>query len=289
MSEVWTVKRVLEWATGFLQTHGSESPRLDAQLLLGHVCGLDKVQLYVQFERPLLSGELAAFRDFIKRRAGAEPVAYILGKKELYGRSFSVDGRVLVPRPETEHLIDLVLAHVRGRGLETPHIVDVGVGSGTIAVTLAAELPGAVVLGVDLSPGALAVAAVNAEQHQVRERVKLVKGDALDPVRSSASVDVVVSNPPYLDDALMASLPRDVRDYEPHLALFGGADGLDVHRKLALGAARVLRPGGLLAVELSGDRQADEVAALWSQAFDAPVVTRDFRQISRVLSATRHA
>lgn len=289
MTEASTVKRVLDQATGYLAQKGSESARLDAQLLLGHVCDLDKVQLYVQYDRPLLAGELAAFRDLVKRRARGEPVAYILGKKEFYGRPFSVDARVLVPRPETEHLVDVALKYVRDGGIEAPRIVDVGTGSGALAVTLAAELPGAVVAAIDVSPDALTLAALNAERHGVRDRVRFVRGDALDPIATEGSADVVVSNPPYLDDALMATLPPDVRDHEPRLALYGGPDGLDVLRRIHTGAIRVLKPGGLLAVEVAGDAQAEALAALWRDggAFEPAETVRDYQKLARIVWALR--
>ncbi|MEC8022884.1 MAG: HemK/PrmC family methyltransferase, partial [Myxococcota bacterium] len=163
MAEMWTIGKLLTWATDWLKGQGSASARLDAQLLLGHVCGLDKVHLYVQFDRPLAQNELAVFRDLVKRRAAGEPVAYILGKKEFYSREFQVDSNVLVPRPETEHLVDCVLAYLRQRDAEeateempfSPRIVDVGTGSGAIAITVAAEVEHAIVVGIDISAAAL--------------------------------------------------------------------------------------------------------------------------------------
>lgn len=290
MSEVWTIKRLLEWSTDFLKKSGSESPRLDSQLLIGHITGLDKVQLYVQFDRPLGTGELATYRTLVKRRGGGEPVAYILGFKEFYGRRFTVDGHVLVPRPETEHLVDAALAHLREKAPASPRIVDVGTGSGAIAISLACELEEAVVVGVDVSAEALEVASRNAELLGVRDRVKLARGDVLSPIKSEASVHAVVSNPPYLDDALMATLPRDVRDHEPHLALYGGPDGLDVLRRLTDGARRVLVDGGMLAVELAGESQSAALRVLWEQSdFEDIQSVADYAGIARVLTATRRA
>ena len=297
MAEMWTIGKLLTWATDWLKGQGSASARLDAQLLLGHVCGLDKVHLYVQFDRPLAQNELAVFRDLVKRRAAGEPVAYILGKKEFYSREFQVDSNVLVPRPETEHLVDCVLAYLRQRDAEeateempfSPRIVDVGTGSGAIAITVAAEVEHAIVVGIDISAAALEVAKRNATVLDVRERVKLAQGDTLAPIRSAHSVDVVVSNPPYLDDALMSTLPKDVRDFEPHQALYGGADGLDIQRRLLEGAKRVLKPGGLLAVELASTDQAQELGALWSKTglFHEPTTVQDYQGHGRVLHARR--
>jgi release factor glutamine methyltransferase len=285
----WTIKGILEWSSDYLERSGSDSARLDAQLLLGHVLELNKVQLYVQYDRPLMNRELEPYRALLKRRANGEPVAYILGEREFYGRPFQVDRRVLVPRPETEHLVDAVLAHIKAAEIDAPRIVDVGTGSGALAITLACELPQAIVLGIDQQAEALEVAALNADRNEVRERVKLSQGDVLTPIRSEASVDVIVSNPPYLDDALMQSLPRDVRDFEPHTALHGGPDGLDIHRRLHTQALRVLRPGGLLAVEVAGDTQAQALRALWEQGggLQTIEIREDYAGIPRIVLGTR--
>jgi release factor glutamine methyltransferase len=289
MQQTWTVGSMLDWATQWLTKKGSESARLDAQLLLGKVCSLDKVQLYVQFERPLGDQELNDFRELIKRRAEHEPVAYILGEKEFYGRHFTVAPGVLIPRPDTEHLIDAVLAAV-GTDTETaPNIVDVGTGSGAIAVTLALELPNATVLGIDNSKDALVQATANAEKHQVRDRVRFVHGNLLAPLEKSACVDVVVSNPPYLDDELMASLAPDISEYEPKLALYGGADGMELLVPLIDESARVLRPGGVLALEISGGEQARSVMQILEDKaeFENVRASNDYQQIPRIVAASR--
>ena len=286
----WTIERMLNWGTDYLKRSGSPSARLDTQLLIGHVCGLDKVQLYVQFERPLQPDELDALRALFKRRAGHEPVAYILGTKAFYGRDYDVDTTVLIPRPETEHLVDAVTEYLDEKDIEAPNIVDVGTGSGCITVTLAAEWSGALVLGVDISADALRMAAHNADKHAVRERVKLTQGHLLEPVQTQASVDVIVSNPPYLDAPLMESLMADVRDYEPTTALDGGRDGLDLIRPLIDDSARVLKPGGLLAMEIAHDAQAAAVQALLEEhpAFSTRQTIPDYAGIARVVTATRN-
>jgi len=288
-SASWTIERMLNWGTDYLKRSGSPSARLDTQLLICHVCGLDKVQLYVQFERPLQPDELTALRDLFKRRAAHEPVAYILSQKAFYGRDYEVDSTVLIPRPETEHLVDAVMEYLDENDLETPNIVDVGTGSGCIAVTLAAEWSGAVVLGIDVSGDALRMAAKNADIHAVRDRVKLTPGHLLTPVQSQQSVDVVISNPPYLDAPLMETLMADVRDYEPVGALDGGADGLDLIRPLIEESARVLKPGGLLAMEIAHDEQAAAVQALLEQhgALTYQATIPDYAGIARVVTATR--
>ncbi len=329
----WTVGRIVGWAAEYLKRHGASSSRLDSQLLLGHVTGLDRVQLYVQFDRPMLPDELDSFRELVKRRVAGEPVAYILGSREFFGHSFRVNRHVLIPRPETEILVDAVIrwarpkpalksveemeadartateaqarAVVDGEPVGTPavlespaespiieaplRIVDVGVGSGAIAISLAIALPVATLVGIDISPDALEVAAQNADRLGVRERVKLVRGDGLGPLKNAASVDVVVSNPPYLDAPLMATLEKDVRDFEPHGALSGGDDGLSMIGPLVADAVRVLKPGGLLAIEVAGTDQAAAVRDLIAHtgAFESAAILDDYSRRGRVVTAIR--
>jgi release factor glutamine methyltransferase len=280
---------MLDWATKWLAGKGSESPRLDAQLLLGSATGLDKVQLYMQFERPLMPAELEGFRELIKRRANHEPVAYILGTKAFYGHNFAVAPGVLIPRPETEHLVDQVLTSLGSDREQEYQIVDVGTGSGAIAISLALALPAATVLGIDTSSNALQQAAANAQQHEVRERVRLVEGSCLAPIEQSACVDVVVSNPPYLDDVLMASLAPDISEYEPTLALYGGCDGLDIVRRLIDESVRVLKPSGLLAMEISGAEQARATVAILeaNTQYEQIAVSNDYQNIPRIVAAHR--
>ena len=223
------------------------------------------------------------------QRHRLKQVAYILGEKEFYGRPFSVSPAVLVPRPETEHLVDAVLEYVANAAIDAPRIVDVGTGSGCIAITLAKELPKSVVVGIDTSADALAQAAANADTLDVRDQVKLSTGHILSPIKSPESVDVVVSNPPYLDAKLMSTLPRDVADHEPELALTGGPDGLDVVRPLIQSAVSVLKPGGFLALELAGKDQIEQVRGILtdSGAFEAAAVIDDYQQIPRVITAKK--
>lgn len=255
----WTIERILKTTHDYFAGKGLDSPRLDAELLLAQVLGVKRVVLYTHFDRPLSDAERDAYRVLVKRRAAFEPVAYILGEREFYGRAFQVQRDVLVPRPETEHLIDEVVAWVKTRELATPRIVDVGVGSGAIAVTLALELPQATVHAVDLSAAALQVARDNASR--LGAQVTFHEGDLLGPVKDDATFDIVVSNPPYIGTSERDQVQRDVLDHEPHLALFAGEDGLAVIRRLVVDAAAVVRARGLLAFEL-GDTQKEAVRAL---------------------------
>lgn len=251
MSETWTIRRVLDWTRGHFEKQAVDSPRLTAELLLGHVLQLPRVKLYMDLDRPLSKEELATYRALIQRRLAGEPTQYVIGHKEFYGRRFAVDARVLVPRPETELLVEAAL---RAVPKDAPaRVLDLCTGSGCVAVTIAAERPQASVWATDLSPGALAVAKANAEALGVDGRVTFFEGDLLAPVPPEARFDVIVSNPPYVKSGEIAGLQRELQQ-EPRLALDGGADGLDVLRRLVPAALARLKPGGLLALEIGEDQ-----------------------------------
>jgi release factor glutamine methyltransferase len=251
VTTVRTVMEVVRLSTGYLQGHGSGSPRLDAELLAATALGIRRLDLYLQFDRPLDETQLSAIRELVRRRGEGEPVAYITGEREFYGRPFSVSAAVLIPRPETETLVDLALKRIRAVSQDgsTPRIADLGTGSGCVALTLVAEIPAATVVATDLSAAALAVAAANAHRHGLAARVELVAGSWAEPLRGR-EFDVVVSNPPYIPSAELAGLAGDVRDHEPALALDGGADGLDAYRALLPSLAAILAPRGWAAVEI---------------------------------------
>jgi len=252
--EVWTVGRLLGWTTDWLATRGSDSPRLDAEVLLAHVRGCPRIALYTAFEEPVDDAQRARFRDLVKRRGGGEPVAYLVGSREFFSLPFRVSPAVLVPRPETEGLV------VRGidlcRPLERARIADVGTGSGAIAVALAKHLPRATVTAIDLSPEALEIARANVERHGVADRVALLAGDLLEGVEGP--FDLIVSNPPYVREDEFDGLPADVRLHEPRTALVSGPTGVEVIARLAATAVAKLAPGGWLVVEVG---PADEALA----------------------------
>lgn len=287
--EIWTIRRVLEWAAGDLRTRGADSPRLDVELLLAFVLGTNRIGLIVDPERPLASPELARYRALHKRRRAGEPIAYLLGVREFYGRPFRVDRRVLVPRPETELLVEVGLARTVERSLSLA-ILDLCTGSGCVAVTLARERPTARVLGTDLSRDALIVARENAERLGAVPRAWFRESDlfadlGLDRPGSPRSFDLVTANPPYVCTA--DDLPATVRDFEPHVALFAGDDGLSVVRRIVAEAPHHLRAGGVLALEI-GAGQAPEVAELFAAAGLVRVETKkDYAGIERVVSGVR--
>jgi release factor glutamine methyltransferase len=281
VTEIWTVLDVLKWTQGRFAERGIPTARLDAELLLADVLGRDRVGLYTHFDQPLGADELAKYRGLIKRRLAGEPVAYLVGKKEFRSLELVVDARVLVPRPETEHVVDVVLELLDGK--EAPRVVDVGTGSGAIALAVAKARPDARVLAVDRSPDAAAVARANAERLQLPVEVR--EGDLLAPVQADAPFDVIVSNPPYIPTAELSSLPREVLQ-EPKLALDGGPDGLTVIRPLVEAAKPLLTAAGSVVLEV-GAGQAPTVADLMlSLGFTNAQTRRDLAQIERVVYAS---
>lgn len=277
MTEPWTVLKVLRWTAGYLQEKGVDGARLDAELLLAEVLQLDRVGLYLNYDRPLEAGELAAYRQLVGRRARREPVAYILERSEFWSLPFEVCPGVLIPRPDTEVLVEEALARAAGDS----RILDVGTGSGAIAVALAHELSDARLLAIDLSEAALAVAQKNARSNGVGERIVFQPADLHQlPV---GPFELIVANPPYIPQPEMAALQPEVRDYEPQLALAGGDDGLDCYRALAAQASGCLSHGGWLLLEV-GIGQAEAVQQLLSQAGLEEIFCRnDYAGVSRVV------
>jgi release factor glutamine methyltransferase len=282
--EAWTVRRVLTWATEDLRARGSSSPRLDAELLLGMVLSADRIRLILDAERPLSKDELSAYKALHQRRRAGEPVAYLRGTREFYGRPFVVDKRVLVPRPETELLVEVALDRTRSLSLSA-RTLDLCTGSGCVAVTLGRERPTTRVLGVDVSAAALAVARENAIRLGAINTAFL-EGDLFAGLEGKL-FDLVTANPPYIADAEIPELPADVRDFEPRLALAGGHDGLDLVRRIIATAPRHTTTGSVVALEI-GAGQAPDVARLFEQAGYADVsIARDLAGHERVVSAKR--
>jgi len=246
--DVWTVGRLLTWTTDWLTTKGSESARLDAEVLLAHVRGCQRILLYTAFDTPVSDAERARFRELVKRRGDGEPVAYLVGNREFFSLPFAVSPAVLVPRPETEGLVVRVIDLCKP--LPAARIIDVGTGSGAIAVTLAKHLPRARLVATDLSPAALAMARENAARHGVAERIEFLECDLLSAPQAAGPWDVIVSNPPYVRDDEFDALPRDVRLHEPKAALVAGPTGVEVVARLAADAVGALATGGWLVVEI---------------------------------------
>jgi len=252
-AETWTLGRLLTWTTDYLKQHGSGSPRLDAEVLLAHARGCKRIDLYTAFDQPADEATRALFRDLVGRRAKGEPVAYLAGKREFFSLSFRVTRDVLIPRPETESLVVrlLDLAKTELAADKPLRIVDIGTGSGIIAICAARHLPQAEVTAIDSSEAALAVARQNADDHRVAGRIEFVHSDLFDAVSQEHRFHVVASNPPYVSESELARLPSDVRDFEPRQALVAGPRGTEVIERLTVQAAERLEPGGWLLVEIS--------------------------------------
>ncbi|MBM4356520.1 MAG: peptide chain release factor N(5)-glutamine methyltransferase [Deltaproteobacteria bacterium] len=284
-NEPWTIARVLRWSADDLKQRGSTSPRLDAELLLARVLGCDRVRLVIDAMRPLATEELLAYRELHKRRRRGEPVAYLLGEREFHSRTFVVDRRALVPRPETEHLVEVALERTRDRSLSA-RVLDLCTGSGCVAITVKKERPTNSVHASDTSPGALAVARENALR--LGALVAFVESDGFAALGHLAGkLDLVTANPPYIPDANHATLPIDVRDFEPRLALTSGPEGLDVTRRIVSEAPRMLAPGGLLAIEIDAPSAAAVVALFNAAGFREVQVTRDYAGRDRIVSGRR--
>jgi release factor glutamine methyltransferase len=270
----WTTLEVLNWTSQRFGEAGMESARLEAQVLLAHALGCTRVQLYTGFDKPLGEEELARIRGLIKRRLGGEPLAYVIGEQEFWSLPFWVDPAVLVPRHDTETVVQVVLdAIAPGERAAPRRVADLCTGSGILAVTLARELPGARVIATDVSPEAAAVARRNADRHAVADRVEVRVGDLLAPLAGEAPFDVVVSNPPYVATGDLAGLSAEVKR-EPRLALDGGPDGLDLVRRLVAGLPALVAPGGLIAIEHGFDQGDAARAIVDASGGFAPAATR---------------
>jgi len=267
-TQTWTPLPLIQTTAAFFAKKEIPTPRLDAEVLLCHVLGLSRrIELYTSFERPLTEGEVEGYRALVRRRVQREPVSHILGYREFMGIRFTVTRDVLAPRPETEILVEEAVRLLQERGesadAASARVLDLGTGSGCIAVSLAALCPRAAVLATDLSPAALAVACGNAESAGVADRVAFGEGDLFAAIPTGQTFDLILSNPPYVADGDPGVWP-EVRDYEPAMAVFCGADPYSFHRRIAAGVETWLNPGGWLLVEV-GQGQAQGVEAIWAE------------------------
>lgn len=282
-TRIWTIQSVLLWATQDFKKRGLESPRLEAEILLSETLQLDRVRLILDAARPLLTEELNRYKELIVRRRRGEPLAYILGRREFYGLTFQVDPRVLIPRPDSEILVDVALRRTQARAL-FGRALDLCTGSGCIAVSFAKARPTWQVTGSDLSEDALRVAQKNALRLGTIWGLRWLQGDLFEPLTESERFEIITSNPPYIRREELAELPEDVRDYEPRLALDGGDSGLDFYRRLTSQALQFLVRGGVLAVEIGWD-QAKDVSDLFQAAgFQEIEIDKDYGGRDRVVS-----
>lgn len=282
-SRTWTIRDVLDWATQDFAGRGIVSPRLDAELLVAKALETDRVGLYLDLNRPLVDQERSAIRPLVARRREREPVAYILGHRDFYGRRFKVTPDVLIPRPDTETLVDHALECIPEDA--ACRVLDVGTGSGAIAVTIAAERPLALVTATDISEAALKVASENAKQLEVANRIRFEHANLLSGVEQ---YDVIVSNPPYIAQSEMAALQAEIREHEPIAALEAGEDGLDVVRALLSASEPATASGAQMLIEI-GATQAVSVVAFAAEhtAWQRVAVYPDLNRIERVVHLRR--
>ncbi len=282
----------MDWLAGAFGSRGVDAPRLCAEMLLGHVVGLDRMRLYLDVDRPASQDELTRLRALAARALKDEPVQYLVGEAHFFGLALRVDRRVLIPRPCTETIVESLLQGLRGAGVARGAVMliaDVCTGSGAIGVALAKNLPGATVHATDISPDALEVARANVERHKVGARVHLHEGDLLGalPAELAGHLDALVSNPPYIPDHEWEAVAPTVRQHEPTLALRGGADGLDLVRPLIHQAPAWLKPGGRLLVEIAACTADEAVAIAAGAGLLGARVEHDLEGHRRVLVATR--
>jgi release factor glutamine methyltransferase len=302
----WTILELLRWTTDYFRDKGVSEPRASAETLLAHVLGLSRLDLYLRYDQPLAADELSRFKALVVRRRNGEPVAYLTGHREFWSLDFHVAPGVLIPRPETEILVQAALAaaneiigkeaadedqpKTENRKPKTSGFwgLEIGVGSGAVVVSLAKELPQFQWLALDLWGPALTVARDNARSHGVADRLNLVRGDLLSGLKPGPRFAVLVANLPYIPRAEWEQLSKDIKDYEPRQALLGGEDGLDLIRVLARQAHQYLQPGGCLALEV-GDGQAERVLELLreTEAYQQLEALKDYHGIQRVVRGLR--
>ena len=288
-AETWTINRLLTWTADYFKKQQLESPRLEAEVLLGYALGCPRIALYTRFEEVVSDDNRAKFREFVKNRVAGMPVAYIVGKKEFYSLNFSVTRDTLIPRPETEHLVTAILDSLKtwpaGQALQ---VADVGTGSGAIAITIAKYEKNCQVTAIDASAGAAKVAAQNAKDLGVAERVHVVGGDLLSGVELGKKFHAIAANLPYISHAEFEELDKTVKDFEPKTALVSGPTGTELIAKLIPQAAAHLHAGGLLALEVS-PMIADKVGGLLNADgnYEPAAMIKDLAGHKRVVTAMR--
>ena len=277
----WTIGAILNWTATYFAGKGVKTPRLDAEILLAHCLNVDRLYLYLNLDRPLLPDERSRFRELVKRRGLREPVALIIGKKEFWSISLQIRPGILIPRPETEILVEVVLQEIKEN--PAPKVLEIGTGSGAVAIALAKDNPRVEVLATDTDFTVLPVAQANAKEAELENAVQFIATDLFDSIRPAGYFDVICSNPPYVPTNIIPTLDPDVRNFEPTRALDGGPDGLDVIRRLTANAENFLNRPGALVLEF-GDGQEEAVGRiLVSAGFEVIRIFRDLSGKPRVI------
>lgn len=284
----WTIQKLLTWITEFLTQKDVDSPRLSAELLLSHVLGLKRIELYTQYNKPVPQEQLDQLRGLVKRAGLHEPVAYLVGRTEFYSIEFEVTPDCLIPRPETELLVQRAIEILRQRG-GLQFVCDLCTGCGIIAVAIARNVPDAKVIATDISAAALAMATKNIEKHKLQERIELRQGDLFEPlIPPLDQFDVIACNPPYVSAAEYETLDKNVKDYEPRIALYAGEGGLDAYRRITEKVSQFLKPDGILLLEI-GYLQGPSVRELLEQTggFASIQIEKDLQKHDRIVIARR--
>lgn len=287
-AEAWTTRRLLDWLRGALKDKGVDDARLCAELLIAHVIGCQRLRLYMEVDRPASPDELNALRALAKRALSHEPVQYLVGEASFYGISLKADKRALIPRPETQALVDEAVAAIKTVTDHPPLVADACTGSGCVAIAITSQAPTVIAHACDIDTDALALAAENIERTSLADRISTFEGDLLAALPEGERYDAIVANPPYIPDDEWEAVAPNVKDHEPTHALRGGRDGLDLVRPLIEQAADRLRPGGLLAIEVATARAGEALRGLTAddRYRDAQIV-RDFAGRPRVITAVR--
>jgi release factor glutamine methyltransferase len=289
MADDWTIGRLLQWTTDYLKEHGSETPRLDAEVLLAHARGCQRIALYTAFDEPASDDLRTKFRALVKDRAEGKPVAYLVGHREFYSMNFRVTPDVLIPRPETELLVVRLLDIAKERGVNQPiAIADIGTGSGIIAVVGAKRLPQAQVTAIDASRAGLDVARGNAEAHGVADRIQWIESDLFAAAPAGKTFDIIASNPPYVSEAEYEKLAKTVKDFEPRSSLVAGPRGTELIERLIPQSAERLNPGGWLLLETSPMLEPAVRALVEGDSrFELAATIKDLAGHARVVQAKR--
>jgi len=288
--ETWTITKLLNWVTQYLAEKGIDSPRLSAELLLSHVLGLKRIELYTQYNEPVAEQQLSRLRELVKRAGQNEPIAYLVGKTEFYSMEINVTPDCMIPRPETELLVQRAVEFLRTRS-GNQFVCDLCTGSGCIAVAIAKNYPNTRIIATDICDAALAAAAINVEKHRLQDKITLLSGDLFDPIIPQLDVgkfDLIVCNPPYVSSGEYEKLDKNVKDYEPRLALLAGDDGMDIYRRIIEKVDRFLKSDAALILEI-GYAQGPAIQEMLEQTgiFTEIKIEKDLHNNDRIVSARK--